>query len=47
MGTPVRTYDHGTVVDMQTRCTQQPTQVMAGETVTFEYRGRRFVQVFP
>jgi uncharacterized protein YcfJ len=36
----------GTVVDMQTRCTQQPTQILAGEIVTFEYRGRRFTQVF-
>ena len=36
----------GTVVEMQTRCSQQPTQIMAGETVTFEYRGRRFTQIF-
>jgi len=47
IGAQMGSQSDGTVVDMQTRCTQQPTQVMAGETVTFEYRGRRFVQVFP
>ena len=36
----------GSVVEMQTRCSQQPMQVQAGEVVTFEYRGRRFTQVF-
>jgi uncharacterized protein YcfJ len=36
----------GSTVEMQTRCTQQPQQVMVGEIVTFEYRGRRFTQVF-
>lgn len=36
----------GTTVEYQTRCSQQPTQVMAGEIVTFEYRGRRFTQMF-
>lgn len=36
----------GTVLDIQTRCTQQPIQVLTGEIVTFEYRGRRFTQVF-
>jgi uncharacterized protein YcfJ len=35
-----------TTVEMQTRCTQQPIQVQSGEIVTFEYRGRRFSQVF-
>lgn len=34
------------VVDMQTRCSQQPNQVLVGELVTFEYRGRRFTQEF-
>ena len=38
-------YD-STVVEMQTRCNQQPVQVLAGEYVTFEYRGRRFTQEF-
>lgn len=33
-------------VEMQTRCTQQPMQIQSGEIVTFEYRGRRFSQVF-
>lgn len=36
----------GTTVEMQMRCSQQPTQVLAGEIVTFEYRGRRFTQTF-
>lgn len=36
----------GTTVEMQTRCSQQPTQVLVGEVVTFEYRGRRFTQIF-
>lgn len=35
-----------TTVEIQTRCTQQAVQVLAGEIVTFEYRGRRFTQVF-
>lgn len=33
-------------VEMRTQCTQQPMQVQAGEIITFEYRGRRFSQVF-
>jgi len=33
-------------VEMQTRCTQQPMQIQTGEIVTFEYKGRRFSQVF-
>ena len=36
----------GTTVEMQTRCSQQPIQVLAGEYITFEYRGRRFTQEF-
>ena len=36
----------GTTVDIQTRCSQQPVQVLHGEIVTFEYRGRRFTQTF-
>lgn len=36
----------GTTVEMQTRCSQQPVQYQQGEIVTFEYRGRRFTQVF-
>ncbi len=36
----------GTTIEMQTRCSQQPQQVMVGEFVTFEYRGRRFTQTF-
>lgn len=35
-----------TTVEMQTRCSQQPIQMQSGEIVTFEYRGRRFSQVF-
>jgi len=46
IGAQMGSQSDGTVVEMQTRCSQQPTQVMAGETVTFEYRGRRFTQVF-
>lgn len=36
----------GTTIEMQTRCSQQPQQVVVGEFVTFEYRGRRFTQTF-
>jgi len=36
----------GNTVEMQTRCSQEPQQVVVGEIVTFEYRGRRFTQVF-
>lgn len=35
------------VIEMQARCSQQPVTVPQGEIVTFEYRGRRFTQVFP
>lgn len=34
------------VMEMQTRCSQQPIQIQSGEIVTFEYRGRRFSQAF-
>lgn len=33
-------------VEMHTRCSQQPIQFQQGEIITFEYRGRRFTQVF-
>lgn len=33
-------------IEMQTRCSQQPIQYQQGEIVTFEYRGRRFTQIF-
>jgi len=36
-----------TQVEIQTRCQQQPVQIPQGEIVTFDYRGRRFTQVFP
>lgn len=35
-----------TIVEMQTRCSAQPLQVQSGEIITFEYKGRRFTQVF-
>lgn len=34
-------------VEYRTICNQVPVQVQQGETVTFEYRGRRFSQLFP
>lgn len=34
-------------VEYRTQCTNVPVQVQQGETVTFEYRGRRFSQAFP
>ena len=46
IGGQVGSQSDGTSVEMQTRCSNQPTQVMSGETVTFEYKGRRFQQVF-
>ena len=46
IGAQMGSQSDGTVVEMQTRCSQQPTQVLAGELVTFEYRGRRFTQEF-
>ncbi len=33
-------------VETQTRCVNQPVTVYDGETVTFEYQGRRFTQFF-
>ena len=36
----------GSVVEMQTRCSQQPVTFQQGEIVTFEYKGRRFTQSF-
>jgi len=46
IGAQLGSQNDGTTVEMQTRCSQQPQQVMVGEIVTFEYRGRRFTQVF-
>jgi uncharacterized protein YcfJ len=46
IGAQMGSQSDGTTVEIQTRCSQQPQQVMVGETVTFEYRGRRFTQVF-
>ena len=46
IGGQMGSQNDGISVEMQTRCSQQPTQIMSGETVTFEYRGRRFTQVF-
>ena len=34
-------------VEYRTICNQVPVQVQQGETLTFEYRGRRFSQLFP
>jgi uncharacterized protein YcfJ len=46
IGAQMGSQSDGTVIEMQTRCSQQPQQVMVGEIVTFEYRGRRFTQTF-
>ena len=46
IGGQMGSQNDNTVVEMQTRCNQQPVQVLAGEYVTFEYRGRRFTQEF-
>lgn len=46
IGGQMGSQNDGTVVDMQTRCSQQPSQILSGEIVTFEYRGRRFTQLF-
>ena len=46
IGAQMGSQSDGTIVEMQTRCSQQPQQVMVGEIVTFEYRGRRFTQTF-
>jgi uncharacterized protein YcfJ len=46
IGAQMGSQHDGTTVEMQTRCSQQPQQVVVGEIVTFEYRGRRFTQVF-
>lgn len=47
IGGQMGSQNDGITVEMQTRCSQQPVQVLAGEYVTFDYRGRRFTQVFP
>ena len=46
IGAQMGSQNDGISVEMQTRCSQQPSQVITGEVVTFEYRGRRFTQVF-
>ena len=46
IGGQMGSQNDGTTVEMQTRCSQQPIQVLSGEFVTFEYRGRRFTQTF-
>jgi uncharacterized protein YcfJ len=46
IGAQMGSQSDGTTVEMQTRCSQQPQQVVVGEIVTFEYRGRRFTQMF-
>ena len=46
IGAQLGSQNDGATVEMQTRCSQQPQQVLVGEAVTFEYRGRRFTQVF-
>lgn len=46
IGGQMGSQNDSTVIEMQTRCNQQPVQVLAGEYVTFEYRGRRFTQEF-
>jgi uncharacterized protein YcfJ len=46
IGGQMGSQNDGTTVDMQTRCSQQPSQVVTGEIITFEYRGRRFTQLF-
>jgi len=46
IGGQLGSQNDGISVEMQTRCSQQPVQVQSGEIVTFEYRGRRFTQIF-
>jgi uncharacterized protein YcfJ len=46
IGGQMGSQNDSTTVEMQTRCSQQPMQVLAGEYITFEYRGRRFTQEF-
>lgn len=46
IGAQMGSQSDGTTVEMQMRCSQQPVQVLQGEIVTFEYRGRRFTQTF-
>lgn len=46
IGSQLGGQNDSTVVEMQTRCSQQPMQVQSGEVITFEYRGRRFSQTF-
>lgn len=46
IGSQLGAQSDSSVIDMQTRCSQQPMQVQSGEVVTFEYRGRRFTQIF-
>jgi uncharacterized protein YcfJ len=46
IGGQLGSQNDGGTVEMQIRCSQQPVQVLAGEIVTFEYRGRRFTQTF-
>jgi uncharacterized protein YcfJ len=46
IGGQMGSQNDSTNIEMQTRCSQQPTQIMVGEIITFEYRGRRFTQIF-
>ena len=46
IGGQMGSQNDGTTVSMETKCNNQPVQFQQGEVVTFEYRGRRFTQVF-
>jgi len=46
IGGQLGSQNDNSTVEMQTRCSQQPMQIMSGEIITFEYKGRRFTQIF-
>lgn len=46
IGGQLGSQNEGSQVELQTRCSQQPVQTLVGEIITFEYKGRRFTQVF-
>lgn len=46
IGGQIGSQNDGTTVEMQSRCSTQPIQIQQGEIITFEYRGRRFTQIF-
>lgn len=46
IGSQLGSQNDTSTVEMQTRCTQEPSYVQTGEIVTFEYKGKRFTQSF-